>query len=225
MEQFIEPSRRILIFGDSNTYGHDPVGPRYGESVRWPCKLQQLLGPNVRIIEEGLCGRTCVTDDPAVPGRRGLDYLFPCLMSHSPLDTLVIMLGTNDTKEPFGLSAELIAHGLGELLDTAMNAPVWKAEPDILVVCPFPIDPCYSQGLYRDSMGKGCCEKSRQLAPLFEEIAKQYGCRFADAATFPNICVNPLDGIHLTEKAHLALAEALVPFLKSNDSVSAKEQL
>lgn len=213
MDSFTEPNRHILIFGDSNTYGHNPAGPRYGESVRWPCRLQQLLGPDVRIIEEGLCGRTCATDDPVMAGRRGLDYLFPCLVSHGPLDTLVIMLGTNDTKEPFGLNADLITDNLAQLLDTALNAPVWKSKPDILVVCPFPIDPCYEKGLYRDSMGSGCSEKSRQLAGKFAELTQQKGCRFADAGTFPGICVNPLDGIHLTAEAHLALAKALVPFL------------
>ena len=36
--------RRILCFGDSNTHGTNPVGPRYGEDERWPALLQAMLG-------------------------------------------------------------------------------------------------------------------------------------------------------------------------------------
>ncbi len=214
MSAFTKPSRRVLIFGDSNTYGYDPAGGRYDESVRWTCRLQQLLGPDVHIIEEGLCGRTCVFDDPVMPNRRGLDYLSPCMESHGPLDTLVIMLGTNDTKERFCCNANTIARGLGLLIDNALTTPAWKAEPDILVVAPFPIDPGYTTGLHKDSMGRGCDEKSRQLAAEFARIAQQKGCRFADAFALPGMEVHPLDGIHLTANAHAALAQGLAPLLE-----------
>ena len=98
--------RRILVFGDSNTYGYDPERDgRYGETERYPCRIQALLGPGWTVIEEGLPGRTAVFDDPVTEGLCGLSYLTPCMMSHAPLDTLVVMLGTNDTKERFGCNA------------------------------------------------------------------------------------------------------------------------
>ena len=84
--------RRILVFGDSNTYGYDPERDgRYGETERYPCRIQALLGPGWTVIEEGLPGRTAVFDDPVTEGLCGLSYLTPCMMSHAPLDTLVVI--------------------------------------------------------------------------------------------------------------------------------------
>ena len=55
--------RNILCFGDSNTYGHNPSGGRWPLHERWPGILQELLGEEYHIIEEGLCGRTTVFED------------------------------------------------------------------------------------------------------------------------------------------------------------------
>ena len=52
--------RRILCFGDSNTWGYKPTGGRYDEETRWPMRMQRLLGDGYIVIEEGLNGRTCV---------------------------------------------------------------------------------------------------------------------------------------------------------------------
>ena len=137
--------RRILVFGDSNTYGYDPERDgRYGETERYPCRIQALLGPGWTVIEEGLPGRTAVFDDPVTEGLCGLSYLTPCMMSHAPLDTLVVMLGTNDTKERFGCNAYLIAQGIGRLLKKAADTDAWRDKPDILAVCPAPIAVSYT---------------------------------------------------------------------------------
>ena len=54
--------RRILCFGDSNTHGVNPVGPRFGEAERWPTLLQSLLGERFRTMP----GLTPVPDMPNV---------------------------------------------------------------------------------------------------------------------------------------------------------------
>ena len=56
-------------------------------------------------------GRT-VFEDPLNEGMSGLSYLYPCMMSHSPLDFMVVMLGTNDCKARFGLTPRNIACGM-----------------------------------------------------------------------------------------------------------------
>ena len=77
-------------------------GPRYGEAPRWPMLLQSLLGEGFRVLEEGFGGRTIAFDDPVEGGfKSGMQYLPPCLLSHNPLDMIVVMLGTNDTKQRF----------------------------------------------------------------------------------------------------------------------------
>src|SRR5512143_1112361 len=108
----------ILCFGDSNTWGYNPeTAERYPPDVRWTGVLQQKLGAQYRVIEEGLNGRTTVWDDPVQPGRNGRIYLGPCLESHRPLDAVVLFLGLNDLKVRFSATAEDIAKGAGALVE------------------------------------------------------------------------------------------------------------
>src|SRR5688572_13370016 len=104
--------KTILCFGDSNTWGYVPgTGKRYPRSERWPGVLQETLGNEFLIIEEGLNARTTTMDDPIRGGaiKNGLTYLRPCLESHAPIDLVLLLLGTNDLKHRFGLSAYDVA--------------------------------------------------------------------------------------------------------------------
>ena len=210
------PERRILVFGDSNTYGYDPATDgRYGEAERYPRLLQALLGPRYAVIEEGLPGRTAVFDDPVTEGLCGLSYITPCMMSHAPLDAVVIMLGTNDTKERFACTPELIAQGLRRLAEKAMHTAAWRASPDVLLVAPAAIVPEYRERMFCGAMGAGCAERAARLAPELKKQAALIGARFWDAGSIPGVCVHPLDGMHLTREAHAALANSLVQALKT----------
>ena len=43
--------KTILCFGDSNTYGVNPSGGRHRWNIRWPGRLQALLGAEYEVIE------------------------------------------------------------------------------------------------------------------------------------------------------------------------------
>ena len=201
---------RILAFGDSNTYGYNPdTNGRYGDDERWPRVLEKLLGEKFTVIEEGLPGRTSVFEDPITEGLCGLSSITPCMMSHAPLDTIIISLGTNDTKERFGCSAQLIAQGIGRLVQKALHTDAWRSRPDVLVVCPVPISPDYMNGVFYTVMGDGCDKKAASLAKALETQVVACGARFVDAGCFAEVCLHPLDGIHLTCESHKALAKIL----------------
>ena len=94
--------KNVLCYGDSNTYGYIPeTGLRYPKNVRWTGVLQNLLGKNFNVIEEGCNGRTTIFDDPIEGWKNGRDYLKPCLNSHKPIDIIIMMLGSNDLKDFF----------------------------------------------------------------------------------------------------------------------------
>ena len=95
--------KKELLFLEIQIHGgYDAAtGGRFNEEIRWPMVAVKLLGSEYRILEEGLCGRTTCLDDPFNEGLSGLTYLLPCLQTHSPIDMLVIMLGTNDCKQRF----------------------------------------------------------------------------------------------------------------------------
>ena len=117
--------KQILCFGDSNTYGLIPgtTNQRYGWGTRWTSILDdKVRTKGYRVIEEGLCGRTTVFDDPFRTERRGTEMLPAILESHRPVDTIVLMLGTNDCKSVYSATPEVIGQGIEQLLDQAAAA-------------------------------------------------------------------------------------------------------
>lgn len=204
--------KHIICFGDSNTHGYcAQTDGRFDETERWTCLLQKLLGEEYLILEEGLSGRTTSFEDPVFEGLSGLNYLYPCLMSHEPVDLLVIMLGTNDTKERFGAGAPSIGLGLIRLIKKAIaSTDCWRnKEPNILIVTPQNISKKYENSNVAGTMGKGCAEKSWGLAKEYERIAEQFNCSYLDANQVVKAEPNEIDHMHLTEEGHRQLAEAL----------------
>lgn len=69
--------KQLLCYGDSNTWGLIPgTKDRYSWGVRWTSILQEhLQKKDVRVLEEGLCGRTTVFEDCYRNDRRGLATL------------------------------------------------------------------------------------------------------------------------------------------------------
>ena len=101
----MEKIRRILCYGDSNTFGWDPVTKeRLDGSMRWAGRLRLLLGEGYEVAEEGLGGRTVANHDPIQPGRNGLKMLRFCLETHTPLELVIVMLGTNDLKKAYHMA-------------------------------------------------------------------------------------------------------------------------
>ena len=206
--------KHILCLGDSNTHGYcaDPNdcadhGIRFNENERWTKRLQEALGDEYLVIEEGLSGRTTCFDDPIHEGLNALNYIYPCLKSHEDVDLLVIMLGTNDCKDRFYASAACIGIGMARLVKKAMATECWGGKkPNILVVSPPPIGEGMLQSVVAATMGEKCVDKSRELARYYKEQCDLIGCHFLDA----NGCeFNEIDFMHLTKKGHAQLAERL----------------
>ena len=207
----------ILCYGDSNTWGQMPDrnGHRYAANVRWPGVLQQELGEDYYVIEEGLSSRTTNLDYAKKPGRNGHTYLEPCLDSHAPIDYVVLMLGTNDYKIEFNRSVEEIAAALGELIDLiqAKTAQLTDVAAKVIVVSPILVR---DQGTrlaewYGHHYDATSIAKSQALAECLQPVAQAKGCYFVDAAQMAQAGE---DGIHLDEPSHRALGAALAQELK-----------
>ena len=195
----------IVAFGDSNTWGYDPAAAgRFAPDVRWTGVMQRVLGPDHRVIEEGLNGRTTVFVDPIEPDRRGADYLPPCLRSHAPLDLVIIALGCNDMKMRFSASPGDIASGAEFLIRLARAEAVGPAGPPrVLLVAPPPIAKLTDFA----EMFEGAQEKSRVLALRYRDVAERQRVGFVDAGEF--IACSDLDGIHFEAEAHSILGHAM----------------
>lgn len=200
--------KTVMCFGDSNTWGYVPlIGTRYDRETRWPGVLQRELGAEYYVIEEGLPGRTTVWDDPIEGGKNGFEHLVPLIHSHSPLDLLIIMLGTNDLKNRFGVSAMDVSWSIGRLVKAARDSscPLSGKAPEVLVICPPPFADM-SRSPCRDILIGGE-EKSHQLATVLRQYCQQNNIRMVDAGEF--IQSSPVDGIHLEPGEHRKLGKAI----------------
>ena len=198
--------KRMLCYGDSNTWGYDPVSQRrFDDQTRWTGILKTLLAREYTIIEEGLNGRTTVWQDPIEGYKNGREYLIPCLESQWPLDLVVMMLGTNDLKRRFNLSAFDIAESVGALVQIAkqIGVRVNGSAPQVLLMAPPPVG---KLTLFAD-MFEGAEAKSRQLGNYYRRVADAQRCAFFDTSSV--IVSSDVDGIHFDKSEHAKLAQAV----------------
>ena len=208
--------RRILCYGDSNTWGYEPAtGNRYPEDVRWPGVLARELGSGFRVIEEALNGRTTVREDPVEDYKNGKDYLRPCLQSQAPLDLVIIALGVNDLKARFFASASDAADGAGVLVSIAQRSGVGPdgTPPRVLLVAPPPVGRLTELA----QMFVGGEEKSKGFSRQYQRVAEKYACELLDAGEV--VRASDRDGIHLEAIEQRKLGEAVAASVKKTLAV------
>lgn len=198
--------KTVLCYGDSNTWGYNPsTGGRYPRDVRWPGVLRKELGDGYLVIEEGLNGRTTVWDDPIEGYKNGKTFLVPCLETHKPLDLVIILLGTNDLKMRFSVSAYDIANGAGVLVQIAQKSETGRGggAPQVLLLAPPPVAKLTGFA----EMFEGAEHKSERFAEHYARVAEERGCAFLDTGQV--IVSSDLDGIHLEAIDHEKLGVAV----------------
>jgi lysophospholipase L1-like esterase len=212
--------KNILCFGDSNTWGFIPESltesypRRHPHDVRWTGVLARELGEGFRIIEEGQNGRTTVHDDPFALVRNAKAVLPALLESHKPLDLVVLMLGTNDLKNVFGVSPSEIAAGAKILVQTVLGSDAGLAAkpPRLLLMCP----PTIGQLSHLPDLEAKLTDaqaRSQQLPKHYEAVAATLGCAYLNTQEI--ITPSPVDGIHLDAAAHQKLGKAVAEKIKT----------
>jgi lysophospholipase L1-like esterase len=198
----------ILCYGDSNTHGTAPLpfpgaDLRHPPGDRWPDAMAAVLGPGDQVISEGLPGRTTVHDDMVEGGmRNGMTVLPAILHSHKPIDLMLLMLGTNDLKTRFSVSAYEIARSVERLALTARAEGVVR---DILLIAPAPVRETGSL----QEVFAGAEARQQGLEAHMEAAAGRLGCGFLRAGD--HVAVSPEDGVHWTPEAHRVFGAALAP--------------
>lgn len=206
----------VLCYGDSNTFGYIPeTGMRYPRDVRYPGRLQKLLGDDYAVIEEGCNGRTTIHDDPVDGWKNGLDYLKPCLNSHKPVDIVILMLGSNDLKETFHLTAQEIADGAATLVDVIKEFTQEKQGyiPKIILVSPPEIGVGIKNSPFYGAFCENAIPESRRFPEYYRAVAEKHECIFFNAADY--IYPSEVDSLHLTPEGHSVLAEKLCEVIKN----------
>ncbi len=215
--------KRILCYGDSNTWGYIPqwedpgmYSKRYERDARWTGILAELLGEDYEIIEEGLNGRTTIYSPPGEEFKNGLSYLLPCLLSHRPIDIVILALGTNDLHLPYQPEEKDLGNGIREIIDviqeTKKCARNWVS-PEIVLVSPSHIIEAKGRTeVYQSYGGEEGARLSKCFSRLYEQIAEEKSCRFLDAALYAE--PSEADGVHWTAESHSRFASAVAKIIK-----------
>lgn len=198
--------KHILCFGDSNTYGLIPqINGRYSWDERWTGILNYKLGlDNYRIIEDGLCGRTTIFEDPLRDNRNGAKLLPAVLETNNGIDAIILMLGTNDCKTVYGATAEIIGKGIERLINIIKQ---YSMTSKILLVSPIHFGEKVWHNEYDPEFSPNSIVVNKRLANVYENIANKENILFLDASIYAQ--PSNEDQEHLNAEGHKALAEAI----------------
>ena len=184
--------RRLLCYGDSNTYGYDPrsyLGGRYPESVRWTALL---IANGWNVINKGENGRSIPILEQEIAAAADSIH-------RSKADVITVMLGSNDLLQCPGLAIEVCGKRMERFLSAVLTQAQGNAK--ILLVAPPPMEP----GAWVSD--PETVEESRKLAGCYETIAHRLGIAFADAGVWGVGLA--YDGVHFSEDGHLAFAKGI----------------
>jgi len=212
---------RILVYGDSNSWGYpdDDSGIRMDADTRWPQVMAAALGREV--IEDCLCGRTTAHDDPLMwgPAMSGLRHIATSVRSHAPLDTVVIMLGTNDFKTHLGQTSAMVADNVARLTERVRRvgggAAGWHdtSAPTVLVICPPQIGPLADDPEWeKTEIWYGAHERSMDIAVSMERMGREQGIPVFNAGSL--VSASAIDPIHLSNDGHRQLGTAVAEWIK-----------
>lgn len=170
------------------------VSERYPRAQRWPEVMARALGAEHEVISEGLPGRTTVHDDPVEGGERNAVKVLPAILhSHKPIDLMILMLGTNDLKPRFSVTAYEIARSVERLLLATRAEAVTRGE---LIICPAPVR---ETGTLTDVFA-GAGARQAGLEAHLRAVAERHGCGFVEAGA--HVSVSPRDGVHWEAPEH-----------------------
>lgn len=208
--------KRILCYGDSYTWGYIPSSghERFPADIRWTGILQQKLGKDYEVIEEGLNSRTLNSDDQrdGKEGRNGSTYLIPCLDTHDPIDLVILMLGTNELKDSFQTTNEQFASVVENYyVKTIQNRKSQFSDktPKLLLISPPILDLTKEYAQKRYSRSK---ELNEYLPVMYKQIAERNGCEFLSSSDFVTV---GSDGVHIDADNHRLLGEGIFNKIKT----------
>ena len=185
-------SKRVVCYGDSNTYGYDPrgaLGGRYPENALWTTLIRS---DHVEIINEGQNGRTI----PKFAWEKS--EALHIMKAHSPTDLVIVMLGTNDIIVHWDFKAGDVAACMEAFLSELITA---MPDTAFLLIAPPPIQ----SGQFQ--MEPRLLVESQKFGSCYRAVAERLGIAFADASDWQVEAA--FDGVHFSERGHAAFAKGL----------------
>lgn len=198
--------KKIICFGDSNTFGFNPkTGSRYDSNTRWTSVLAKLLANSFEVVEEGCNNRTGFFINPDGAVQSGQKYLPVCLKKNKKFDIFILALGTNDLQKFFKINEQIVNEGLINII-----ALVRKFCPNtrIIIIPPVLLSENILNGYFKCQFDESSIKASVCVQKLYESAAQKENCEFLDFNKF--VTPSAVDGLHFDEESHKIIAEKVL---------------
>ena len=193
--------KKILCFGDSNTFGYIPVsGERYDENTRWTGILKQKLLPDYKVIEAGCNNRNGFIESNCGDEFTGFKVL-PTYLSEKP-DIVVLAIGINDAQKFYRPSTEDMKKGL-----VSMSQSVIDSGAKLVIVSPPVLNEDVLKGNFSVQFDEISVELSKQLPDIYKDVANSLNSLYIDLNEY--VSVSPLDGLHYSQESHKKIADII----------------
>lgn len=199
--------KRILCFGDSNTYGFIPEnGLRYDENTRWTGILKKISGDEFQIIEAGGNNRTGFTD--SVDGENFTGYKLLTALLENDLYAVILAVGTNDLQKFYYNDENDIKNGLENLIKI-----INSKNPDIKIILlsPTNITRNILKSYFALMFDEISIKKSLKMSEIYKRVAQKHNCIFIDLNDVAK--VSDTDGLHFAPESHRAIADKVYEVL------------
>ncbi len=216
--------KNFLVFGDSNSWGFTDEDEGHRYEKRWPIVFVNYLneiGISCNLREDSLPGRTTNIDDGKDGAYlNGSSVFKSSLLANSPIDMVLIMLGTNDLKERFNREPEDVANGIEELITIAQTTfsgvGSWHDQnlPKVIILCPPSLGELskYSRWYNYDEWKRGF-EKSQALYKSYEKVCSKKGVQLIDSNVL--IQSSNQDPIHWSKSSHKLFGKEIAKIISN----------
>ena len=201
--------KKILCFGDSNTFGYIPESAkRYDENTRWTALLNKKLGSNYTVIEGGYNNRNGFTDSIDGEFFTGYKILPQYLKDNIDIDIVILWIGINDIQKFYNPTFDDIRTGLDSMIKTLK-----LSVNDIIVVSPPEISENILKGHFSYQFDETSVEKFKHLPELYKDVSDKNNVHFININQY--IKVSEFDGLHYSKESHSIIADILYKYIKT----------
>ena len=198
--------KKILCFGDSNTFGFNPLdGSRYLENERWSGILKEKLKEKYLVIEQGCNNRSAVFDNNSIE-TTGYKAIKKYLTKD--IDIIILQIGINDMQFLYDYDLEEFKKRFKDFIGLIRKL---NEKLRIILLCPNEIDECILKSGFNLMFNETSIEKSKFLSKIYNSISQEFNCDLLDLNSI--VETSKIDGLHYDIENHQKIAKALLDYL------------
>ena len=195
--------RKILCFGDSNTYGFNPKdGSRYDINTRWSGRLKNIC----EVTEAGCNNRTAFSDNPAGDNFTGYKILPQYLKQH--FDYIFVQIGINDLQKSYNVNLNDFENVITKFFNLIK---LYSTSSKVIILAPCVIKENILNSYFKLFFDENSIEKSKLILPVYKKIAKQNNYTLVDLNEITD--TSNIDGLHYEPEQHKIIYNTVIQLI------------